>query len=187
MLTWRWWKYFPSQLKGPSWLVHALTIRSCASQKRAIMCAGRWVPADISYGTPRTNPHSRRPPEDTSTIAISSATRPGACTLAVGVRKVGKGFGAGHRLEPGGRDGVAVRRPVVVGGDEAIVGAPQEQRGDGDPVQPPPELRVMEVRLPGVECRCLPIARDDRQPIVGQRGVIEPGARGVGALEPEDL
>ena len=30
--------------------------------------------------------------------------------------------GPGDRLEPGARDGVSVRRPVVVGGDEAIFG-----------------------------------------------------------------
>src|SRR6266850_4023918 len=45
----------------------------------------------------------------------------------LGLLEVRKVSGPGDRLEPGARDGVSVRRPVVVGGDEAIVGAPQEQ------------------------------------------------------------
>ncbi len=54
------------------------------------MRVGRWLPADISYGTPRTKPHSSRPREYTSTIAISSATRTGSRRLAIGLPRISK-------------------------------------------------------------------------------------------------
>jgi len=69
----------PSQLNGPSWLVIAFSIKSCASQKRSNQVGGIGVGGEISNGTPLTKPISMRPREMTSSIEYSSATRIGRC------------------------------------------------------------------------------------------------------------
>ena len=66
----------PSQANGPG-SVHALRIRSCASQKRSREVLGSMPYEKYSLPVPRTNPEIIRPPEMTSSIAISSATRIG--------------------------------------------------------------------------------------------------------------
>jgi hypothetical protein len=48
MLTLRYWKYSPSQEKGPSRVVIALRMRSCASQKRSITATGLALAGTIS-------------------------------------------------------------------------------------------------------------------------------------------
>ena len=47
-LTLRYWKYSPSQENGPSRVVIALRMRSCASQKRSITPTGFWFDAGNS-------------------------------------------------------------------------------------------------------------------------------------------
>src|SRR6266545_1369474 len=88
MLMLRWWKKRPSWLAGPSCVVQALTIRSMASHCRSFMRTGFEFAGSTSYGTPRTKPHSSRPLERMSTIAISSAIRTGWRRLATGLPRM---------------------------------------------------------------------------------------------------
>ncbi len=69
-------KCFDCQSNGPG-VVHALMMRSCASQKRSRDVAGLKRVEWYSMPVPRTNPEMMRPPEITSSIATDSATLSG--------------------------------------------------------------------------------------------------------------
>src|SRR5262245_61290306 len=78
MFTWRWVKYLPSQLNGPSWWLSAFLMRSIASQYRSTFPTGLALADAISVPPDLTKPISRRPREMTSAVAYSSATRTGS-------------------------------------------------------------------------------------------------------------
>src|SRR5262245_55047193 len=78
---------------------------------------------------------------------------PDALDQRGGLLEVREVAGASDRLEMRAGNRRAIRVAVAVRRDEPVVGAPEEQRGHVDPMQPPPELRVVEVWLPGVEGR----------------------------------
>src|SRR5262247_1398943 len=64
--------------------------------------------------------------------------------------EVGKVSSLRDCFQAGAGDGLPVGRPVVVRGDEPIVGAPQEHGGDGDALEPAPQLGIVKVGLPDV-------------------------------------
>src|SRR5713226_7751903 len=99
-----------------------------------------------------------------------------------GLLDMGEVPGPIDRLEPRSRNGAAIGCAVVRRGDEPIVGAPQEQRGRGDPVQPLPDLGVVKVWLPGVQGRRLAIARDHGQLVVREFRVVDGGAGGIAKM-----
>jgi len=69
--------------------------------------------------------------------------------------------------------------PAVSERREAVVRAPQDERGDPDTVQPRPELRVVHVRIPREERGRLAVARHRRQLLLGQRFVVAQPHRGI--------
>src|SRR5262245_42253404 len=91
--------------------------------------------------------------------------------------------GAGDRLEPRDGNRASVRVAVVGGSDESIVGTPQEHGRQRDPVQPLLELRIVEVRLPGVQRRGLAIAHDERELIVRKSAVVDGWPRRIAVLQ----
>ncbi len=88
MFTWRWVKCLPSQLKGPSWWLSVLRMRSIASQKRSMLPTGFMLPEAISVPPDFTNPISRRPRQITSAVAYSSATRTGSWRIVTRVPRL---------------------------------------------------------------------------------------------------
>ena len=74
--THRSWLYLPSKAKGSS-LAHAFMIRSCASPYLSRVRVDLAVAEVRVIGVPTGEPAMSRPPEITSSMANSSATRIG--------------------------------------------------------------------------------------------------------------
>src|SRR5258708_4500773 len=72
-------------------------------------------------------------------------------------------------------------------GDDAVPGAPQQQRRSVDPVQPAFEGGVGHVGLPAVEREGLAAARDRRKIAARERGEINSALCRVGPGEPQVL
>ena len=85
MLTWGWIKNLPSQLKGPSCVTSAFSIRSIASHSRSRMRIGLASPDTISVAPDLTKPISSRPFDNTSIVAYSSAIRTGSGRTVISV------------------------------------------------------------------------------------------------------
>jgi len=89
-------------------------------------------------------------------------------------------------------------RPRLAAGSarrETVVGAPAEERRGGDPREPAPEGRVVEVRIPAHprDGRALPVLKGQRlHRLVGRRQgerrhrVVEDGGDDLGHVHPED-
>ena len=76
VFTYGMWKCLPCHSNGPG-SVQALMITSCASQKRSRAVTGLIPYEWYSIPVPRTKPEMIRPPDITSSIAMSSAVRCG--------------------------------------------------------------------------------------------------------------
>ena len=82
-----------------------------------------------------------------------------------GLLEVGVVPGRVDQLEARLRD-ERTERTTVGRRHDPVARAPQDERGDGDPAEPPREVRVVHVRIPRVEAERLTVPRVRHQGLV---------------------